>query len=154
MSRKRLGDLLVDAGLITDEQLQSALSEKTAEEKLGDTLLREGYITEQQLIEVLEFQLGVPHINIQQYPIEEEVVQLVPKEIAKRFEVMPIRTDSNQLFVAMSDPMDYFAIEELRMATGYQIVPAIATKDSIQQTIAKYYDFQESLDEAMIDMAP
>src|SRR5690625_6338 len=153
-ARKRLGDLLVDAGLITPEQLQKALAEKAPDEKLGDTLLREGYITELQLIEVLEFQLGVPHINIHQYPIEQETIQLVPKELAKRFQVMPIRTEGNQLFVAMADPMDYFAIEELRMATGFQIVPGIATKDSLQRTIAKYYDFQESLDEALDDITP
>src|SRR5690625_3166208 len=154
MTRKRLGDLLIDSGIISEAQLAFALEEKMPDEKLGDTLLREGYITEQQLIEVLEFQLGIPHINIYQYPIEQEIIQLVPKEMAKRYQVMPIRTDDNQLFIAMADPMDYFAIEELRMATGYQIVPAIATKDALQRTIAKYYDFQESLDEAMGDLVP
>src|SRR5690606_25468760 len=75
----------------------------------------------------------------------------VPREIAKRYQVMPIRTENNQLFVAMADPMDYFAIGELRMATGYQIVPAIATKDELQRTITKYYDLQQSLEEAMGD---
>src|SRR5690625_966691 len=115
MRRKRLGDLLVDAGLITEEQLQDALREQSSTEKLGDTLLREGYITEQQLIEVLEFQLGIPHVNITQYPIEQETIQLVPKDIAMRHQVMPIRTEENQLFIAMSDPMDYYVIEELRM---------------------------------------
>jgi len=154
MARKRLGDLLVESGLITQEQLSAALEEKLPNEKLGDTLLREGYITEQQLIEVLEFQLGIPHINISQYPIEQETIQLVPHEIAKRYQVMPIRTENNQLFIAMADPMDYFAMEELRMATGYQIVPAIATKDSLQQTIAKYYELQQSLDEAMGNILP
>src|SRR5690625_4077571 len=154
MVRKRLGDLLVEAKLITEEQLNVALEEKLPKEKLGDTLLREGYITEQQLIEVLEFQLGIPHINILQYPVDQEVVQLVPYEIAKRYQVMPIRVEDNQLFVAMSDPMDYFAMEELRMATGYQIVPAISTKDALQQTIAKYYELQQSVDEAMSDVIP
>lgn len=154
MSRKRLGDLLVDSGLITEEQLNLSLKEKLPGEKLGDTFLREGYITEQQLIEVLEFQLGIPHINILQYPIDQEIVQLVPKEIAKRYQVMPIKAEDSQLFIAMVDPMDYFAMEELRMATGFQIVPAIATKDAIQRTIAKFYDFQESLDAAMGDFLP
>src|SRR5699024_6448444 len=70
------------------------------------------------------------------------------------FQVMPVRTENNQLFVAMSDPMDYFAIEELRMATGFQIVPAIATKDALQKTIAKYYELQQSLDDAMDDVIP
>jgi len=154
MRRKRLGDLLLDAGLITSEQLKSALEEKSPSEKLGDTLLRVGYLTEQQLIEVLEFQLGVPHVNITQYPIEQETVQLVPKDLAMRHQVMPIRTEDNQLFIAMSDPMDYYVIEELRMATGYQIVPAIATKDSLQRAISKYYEFQESLDQALGDLLP
>src|SRR5699024_7305890 len=88
------------------------------------------------------------------YPIDLETIQLVPQEIAKRYQVMPIRTDGNQLFVAMSDPMDYFAIEELRMATGFQIVPAISTKDELQRSITKHYDLQQSLDEAMGDFAP
>jgi len=154
MSRKRLGDLLVESNIITEEELKLALKEKTPDEKLGDTLLREGYITEQQLIEVLEFQLGIPHINIFQYPIDQNIVQLVPQEIAKRHQVMPIRTENNQLFIAMADPMDYFAIEELRMATGYQIIPAFATKDALQRTITKYYDLQQTLDEAMGDFLP
>lgn len=154
MSRIRLGDLLVHSGLITQEQLDKTLQDKAPDEKLGDALLREGYITEQQLIEVLEFQLGVPHINISQYPIEQEAIQLVPPQLAKRHDAVPISIDENKLFVAMADPMDYFAMEELRMATGHQIVPAIATKDAIFRAITKYYDLQESLEEVMGELAP
>lgn len=153
LARKRLGDLLVESGLISEEQLNSTLRRKSADEKLGDALLREGYITEQQLIEVLEFQLGIPHINIFQYPIDPDVIQLVPKELAKRHYAMPIRRDKNKLLVAMADPMDYFAIEELRMATGYHIEPAIATKDELFRTITKYYDLQESMEEVMGEIA-
>lgn len=154
MARKRLGDLLVEAGLITNEQLNHTLNTKSADEKLGDALLREGFISEQQLIEVLEFQLGIPHINISQYPIDHDLIQLVPKELAKRHYAMPIRKDRNKLLVAMADPMDYFAIEELRMATGYQIEPAIATKDELYRTITKFYDLQESMEEIMGEFAP
>lgn len=153
LARKRLGDLLVESGLISEEQLNNTLRRKSADEKLGDALLREGYITEQQLIEVLEFQLGIPHINIFQYPIDPDVIQLVPKELAKRHYAMPIRRDKNKLLVAMADPMDYFAIEELRMATGYHIEPAIATKDELFRTITKYYDLQESMEEVMGEIA-
>lgn len=149
MARKRLGDLLVEAGLITEDQLNRALESKSPEEKLGDALLREGFITEQQLIEVLEFQLGIPHVTIAQYPVDQEAVQLVPKDLAKRYLVMPIRKDKNKLFVAMADPLDYFVIEELRMATGFQIEPAIATKDDLYRNITKYYDLQESMEEVM-----
>ncbi|WP_026906461.1 GspE/PulE family protein [Paucisalibacillus globulus] len=154
MVRKRLGDLLVNAELLTEEQLARTLSEKSPDEKLGDALLREGYITEQQLIEVLEFQLGIPHVNLYQYTIDEDVVNLVPKDLAKRYLLMPLRIEGNKLFVAMADPMDYFAIEELRIATGLQITPGIATKDSIYRTITKHYDLQESIEELMGDYAP
>ncbi|RDW21563.1 GspE/PulE family protein [Oceanobacillus chungangensis] len=154
MVRKRLGDLLVESGLITEDQLSETLANKGADEKLGDALLREGYITEQQLIEVLEFQLGIPHINVAQYPVEQETIQLVPKELAKRHLLLPIRVDGNKLFVAMADPMDYFAMEELRMATGYQIMPGIATKDALYRMVTKYYDLQESIDEVMDDYSP
>lgn len=152
--RKRLGDLLVDSSLITSEELSVALKEKAPDEKLGDTLLREGYITEQQLIEALEFQLGIPHIDIYQHPIDPKAVSLISRELAKRHQIMPIRTEGNQLFVAMLDPMDYFAMEELRLATGYRIVPAIATKEALEQTVNKYYDLEETLDEVMEDFLP
>src|SRR5690554_2960671 len=137
--RKRLGDLLVEAGLITEEQLDFTLENKSDDEKLGDALIREGYITEQQLIEVLEFQQGIPRVSLSRYAIEQDVVQLVPKDLAKRHYAMPFQIDGNKLFVAMSDPMDYYALEELRMATGLQIVPAITTKDSLFRAITKYY---------------
>ena len=154
MVRKRLGDILVETGMITDEQLNHTLANKSSDEKLGDALLREGYISEQQLIEVLEFQLGIPHININQYPIDLEAVQLVPKDLAKQHLLMPIRKDKNKLLVAMADPLDYFALEELRMATGYHIEPAIAAKDELYRAITKYYDLQESMEEVLSDLSP
>jgi len=151
-TRKRLGDLLVEAGAITNEQLDYALANKSRDEKLGDFLIRENYLTEQQLIEVLELQLGVPHINLNQFSIEPELLQLVPAEIAKRTNIMPIRRDKNRLFIAMADPMDYFAIEEVRMATGCQIETSIAAKDDLYRTITKYYDLQESMEAALTDL--
>ena len=86
--RKRLGDLLVEAGLITESQLAEALREKAPGQKLGDALLQRGYITEQQLIEALEFQLGIPHVSLYRYPIDPKATNLVPKEFARRHMVM------------------------------------------------------------------
>lgn len=154
MIRKRLGDLLVESALITEEQLATTLKSKNEDEKLGYALLREGFITEQQLIEVLEFQLGIPHINILQYPVDQEVIQLIPRDLAKRYQVLPFRKDGNKLFVAMSDPLDYFAIEEMRMATGLQIMPGIATKDALFRMITKHYDLQESIEQVLDDFSP
>ncbi|MDS9471338.1 GspE/PulE family protein [Sporosarcina pasteurii] len=153
-NRKRLGDLLIESNVIQPEQLEKALKNKSRDEKLGDYLIEQQLITEQQLIEVLEFQLGIPHVNLNQYSIEPELIQLVPKELAKRANLMPIRRDRNKLLIAMADPMDYFAIEELRMATGCQIETSIAAKDDIFRTITKYYDLQESMEEALEDLLP
>ena len=151
-TRKRLGDLLVESSTITSDQLDYALKYKSRDEKLGDFLIKESFLTEQQLIEVLEFQLGIPHINLAQYSIEQDVLQLIPAELAKRASIIPIRREKNKLFIAMADPMDYFAIEEVRMATGCQIETSIAAKDDLYRTITKYYDLQESMDAALSDL--
>ncbi|KOS69321.1 type II secretion system protein E [Lysinibacillus contaminans] len=150
--RKRLGDLLVSAGVMQQEQLEYALKTKSRDEKLGDFLIKENILTEQQLIEVLEFQLGIPHIHLNQYSISPELLQLIPVELAKRANIMPIRKEKNKLFIAMADPMDYFAIEEVRMATGCQIETSIAAKDDLYRTITKYYDLQESMEAALSDL--
>ncbi|WP_427109721.1 GspE/PulE family protein [Lysinibacillus xylanilyticus] len=150
--RKRLGDLLVESGVITNEQLEFALTNKTKEEKLGDFLIKENILTEQQLIEVLEFQLGIPHIHLNQYSISPDLLQLVPAELAKRTNIIPIRREKNKLFIAMADPMDYFAIEEVRMATGCQIETSIAAKDDLYRTLTKYYDLQASMEAALLDI--
>lgn len=154
VKRKRLGDLLVEANAITQEQLDYALKSRNINERLGDFLIRENLLTEQLLIEVLEFQLGVPHISISQYAIEPELIQLVPKELAKRSLLMPLTREKNKLLIAMADPMDYFAIEEVRMVTGCQIETSIATKDDLYRSISKYYDLQETMDAALNDFIP
>ncbi|EMI10594.1 GspE/PulE family protein [Anoxybacillus gonensis] len=151
--RKRLGDLLVEAGLITKEQLEETLKEKAPGQKLGDALLQRGYITEQQLIEVLEFQLGIPHVSLYRYPIDPKLMNLVPKEFAKRNMLIPLKQDGDRLFVAMADPMDFFAIDDLRLSTGFHIEVAIASKDDILRAINKYYDIDDSVEE-FLNIAP
>jgi type IV pilus assembly protein PilB len=146
-TRKRLGDLLVESGLITKEQLEATLKEKSPNQKLGDALLQRGHITEQQLIEVLEFQLGIPHVSLYRYPFDTKLFNLIPKETAKRHLMIPLKKEEDKLFVAMADPMDFYAIEDLRLSTGFQIQPAIATKDDILRTINKYYDVDDVFDD-------
>lgn len=145
--RKRLGDLLIEAGLITKEQLEETLKEKAPGQKLGDALLQRGYITEQQLIEVLEFQLGIPHVSLYRYPIDPKLMNLVPKEFAKRNMLIPLKREGDRLFVAMADPMDFFAIDDLRLSTGFHIEVAIASKDDILRAINKYYDIDDTVEE-------
>jgi type IV pilus assembly protein PilB len=148
--RKRLGDLLVESGLISEEQLQSALQDqKRLNMRLGDVLITQNYITEQQLIEVLEFQLGIPHIQLYRQKIETKVINLIPQKLAVQHCVLPVRVEGNKLVLAMADPMDYFAIDELRMTTGLRIEPAIASKDELLRAIKRYYGMQESVDQFM-----
>lgn len=138
--RKRLGDLLVESSLLTEDQLVATLQDKPREQKLGDALLQKGFITEQQLIEVLEFQLGIPHVNLFRYPFDPKLFNVITKDFAKRNLLVPLKAEGEKLFVAMSDPMDYITVDNLRLSTGFHIETAIASKDDILRTISKYYD--------------
>lgn len=145
--RKRLGDMLIDAKIVTAEQVEKAFAEKEAGEKLGAALIRKGFITENQLIEVLEQQLGIPKVGLFNYPFDEKLFSLIPKAIAKKNYIIPLKRVGNELFVAMADPMDFYLINDLRLSTGFQISPAIATRDDITRAIAKYYDLQDFVGE-------
>ncbi|MGP4080570.1 GspE/PulE family protein [Pseudalkalibacillus sp. R45] len=135
----RLGDLLVNERMITQAQLDEVLKEKSNNQKLGDALLDRGYITERKLIEVLEFQLGIPHVRLTSIPIDSSLTALVSKETARRNVYIPIQKQNDKLVVAMADPLDYYSVEDLRLSTGFQITPVIASKTEIIQAINKYY---------------
>jgi type IV pilus assembly protein PilB len=153
-TRKRLGDLLVENGLITEEQLLSTLKDKSPNQKLGDALLEKGYVTEQQLISVLEIQLNIPHISLYRYPFDTTLFNIIPKEIARRKMLVPLKKEGDKLFVAMADPMDFYAIDDLRLSTGFHIETAIATKDDILKTIQKYYDVEDGFQDLLTEIAP
>ncbi|MFC5453087.1 GspE/PulE family protein [Paenibacillus aestuarii] len=151
--RKRLGDLLVESGIISEDQLQEALKEQSkSKQKLGDLLITQGYITEQQLIEVLEFQLGIPHVSLFKYQINPDIAKIIPESMARRYQAIPLHKEGGKLMVAMADPLDYFAIEELRMSTGFRIEPAISSRDELQRAIARHYGLQDSMSQMMTDM--
>lgn len=148
--RKRIGDLLVEAGVLTEENLQKALAQqKQLNMKLGDVLITQRYITEQQFIEVLEFQLGIPHVQLFRQKIDSKVINIIPQKLAEQHIVLPLRAEGSKLIVAMADPLDYFALDELRMSTGYRVEPAIASKEELQRAIKRYYGLQESVEQIM-----
>lgn len=140
MKYKRLGDLLVSVGLITEEQLQEALAlQKTTKKRLGDQLIASGYITQKQLIEALQMQLGIEFIDLSEYEIPADLARLIPKNIAKKFQIVPVRVSGDTLFLAMSDPMNFMAIEDARIASRKKIVPMITYSDSIERAILNLY---------------
>jgi type IV pilus assembly protein PilB len=142
-NRRKLGDILVDAGKITQEQLEYSLElQKKRGDKLGKILVDEGIITEDEIIQVLEYQLGIPHVILEKYYIDPEVAKIIPESLARRYNVIPIKKYKDMLTVAMSDPMNIFAIDEIKMATGLDIQPAIASEEDIRSAIEYYYGKQ------------
>lgn len=153
--RKKLGDLLKEENLITEQDVVEALSNKREDQKLGDALVEQGYITEKQLLEALEVHLHVESVSLYQYPIDEELIDLVSKEDARKNVLIPIKQEEHRLIVAMQDPLDFYAIEDLELATGFHVHPVIATKEDILQTINRLYDLDENfLESAVGEEAP
>ena len=136
----RLGDLLIAAGTITQEELEKGLAlQKEQKGRLGEVLISNGIITEQQLIEALQMQLGIEFVDLTKVNIPTELAQVVPKNIAKQYTVVPIRAVKDELYLAMSDPLNFYAIEEVRKAVRRKVVPVLATKDAIEHSIQILY---------------
>lgn len=137
---KRLGEILIDANVITEEILQKALTlQKDTGEKLGEILVSKGFTTNEQIIEAVKSQLGIPSINLDNLNIRQDVIDVIPESIARKDEVIPVDIINGILHVAMSDPLNYFAIEDIRVATGYAVKPSISLRESILENIEKYY---------------
>lgn len=138
--RKRLGELLLNEEIITQEQLEDALTrQKGMGMKLGEYLEHVGVLTEEKLTEVLQKQLNLKTINLDSLHIDEEVVSLIPQEVAERFSVIPCGLDNGVLYLAMKDPLDYFAMDEVKQRVGLRVVPMIAQRKKIDLAIKKHY---------------
>ena len=144
---RRLGDLLVADGLLTPAQLQKALGEQRGStEKLGSILIKLGFINEEQLIGFLSRQYGVPSITLAQLEIDPAVLRLVPAPIAKKYEVIPVRKMGNSLALAMADPTNVFALDDIAFMTNLQVLPLVASQTAVRKAIDRNY---ESRTEAM-----
>jgi type IV pilus assembly protein PilB len=149
----RIGELFVMNGLITEEQLEEALKQQVhTRKKLGEILIEKGLITERQLVEVLEFQLGFPVVNMYETPLDMNTVQLIPESLARKHCVIPIERKNGKIKVAMVDPLNYDAIEEIRMATNMSVQPVIAIRSEVEQAITRNYGLKESVEELMVDL--
>ena len=136
----RLGDLLVSAGLLTEEELMKGLElQKGSGKRLGTVLRDEGMITELEMIEALQRQLGVEFIDLSKVTIPTELAKVVPQNIAKQYQVVPVRIVRDQLFLAMSDPLNFYAIEDVRRVAKKKVVPMIAMSDAIDRAIQVLY---------------
>ena len=137
----RLGDMLVKAALITREQLNQALQQQqTGGGRIGSNLVKLGFISEDDITSFLSRQYGVPSINLSHFEIDATVIKLIPSEIAQKHQVIPINRTGNVLTVAMADPSNIFAIDDIKFMTGFKVEPVVAAETSIKNSINKYYD--------------
>jgi len=152
--KKKLGDLLVEVGIITAEQLQEALEEgKIRGGRLGEVLMELGYITEDVLLAFLGKQCGVSYVSLSEYgEIGEEVIRSVPESIARHQTLIPIELDGRTLTIAMSDPLNVFAIDDLRLMTGKEVNVVIASETEIKNAIEKYYGARGSIENILKEM--
>ena len=147
---RRLGDLLIGEGLITEDQLAKGLAEqKGGTEKLGSILLKLGFIQEEQLIGFLSRQYGIPTITLSQLDIDPEVLKLVPDSIAKKYEVLPIKRQGATLTLAMADPTNVFAMDDIAFMTNLQVTPLVASQAAIRKAIERCYEQQGAVNDVL-----
>lgn len=159
----RLGDLLVSANKINHSQLEEALRQqkRIKTKRLGEVLVDMNLVKEEDILEVLESQLKIPSIDLANYKIDPTITALIPENIARRYSLMPINIRDNILIVAMSDPFNIFAIDDIKLLTGMEIEIVISLKSVILKTIDKFYrdektkkvleEFEESYTPSSID---
>ncbi|MFH1463176.1 MAG: type IV-A pilus assembly ATPase PilB [Pseudomonadota bacterium] len=153
-SSARLGELLVREKLITPMQLRRAMEDQRGTGgRLGHALTKMGYLDENALTSFLAKQYGVPSINLSEFEIDPEVLKLIPKEVANRHQVIPINRSGNTLMVAMADPSNIYAIDDLKFVTSYNIDVVVASETAIAEALEKYYTSTVSFDDVMIDFA-
>lgn len=150
--RKRLGDILIETGTITRDQLIHALkAQKKLNKKLGETLVIEKIITEDKILQVLEYQLGVPYINLSHYQIDKKAVSLISEQVARKYNIIPIAMQKGKILLAMSDPLDILAIDDVRLISGLDVEVAISATEDVRKAINKHYDSTEVAERAVRD---
>jgi len=146
----RLGELLVRENLISLQQLQSAQdAQKSDGGRLGYHLTKLGYLEESELTGFLAKQYNVPSIDLRAFDIDPEVIKLVPREVCEKHTAIPVNRAGASLIVAMSDPSNIFAVDDIKFLTGYNVEVAVAAEDSIKECIERYYMTGPSFDEVM-----
>jgi type IV pilus assembly protein PilB len=142
----RLGSMLVSSGLIADDQLKKALSvQKSEGGRLGSILVKLGFVQEDKLMTFLSKQYGVPYVDLNKFEINPAVIKHIPAEVAQKYRIMPINRAGATITIAMVDPSNIFAIDDIKFMTGYNVEAVVATEGAIVEAIKKYYGGAKSL---------
>jgi len=150
---KKLGDLLVASGVITLTELDQALKkQKATGKKLGEVLIELGFVAERQILETLKLQLGIPYVYLGEQHLSREIVESIPEDLIRRYKIFPYKIENDNIYLAMADPLDFIAIDDLILATGKNIIPAIATTEDIEAAIGRYLGFSQEVAAAIDDL--
>ena len=140
MASNRLGDLLVQSGKITQQQLQQGLaSQKDKGGRLGSNLVKLGILNEKELVEFLSQHFGVPAIDLNRVEIDEGVIKIIPADVARKYTILPVTKVGAKLTIAMIDPTNVFAMDDIKFMTGYNVDPVVASETSLRTAIDRYY---------------
>jgi type IV pilus assembly protein PilB len=143
----RLGELLTKASLITPDQLKEALKlQKETGGKLGETLIKLGFVAEEDITECLSQQFGVPSINLAHFEIDSQVIKLIPADVARKYNILPVNKTGATITIAMADPTNVFAMDDIKFMTGYNVEPVVASELGIKAAIDNYYGTTSSLE--------
>lgn len=141
MKNKRLGEMLVDAHILSQDKVEEAIKlQANTGKRLGAVLLENGYITETQLIDVLKIQLGIDFIDVNKETIDPSMASIVPKSIAEQYHVVPIKLEKDKLILAMEDPLNFRALEAVKQITKYKVTPYIAYASAVERAILVLYE--------------
>ena len=144
----RLGEILVKDSLITADQLKQALDhQKKNGGRLGTCLVKLGFVSDDEITAVLSRQYGVPSINLKFYEVDPAVIKLVPQETAIRYQIVPLSRVGSTLTIAMTDPTNVFAMDDIKFMTGFNVEPVVASETAISEAIHKFYGEVESVEE-------
>ncbi|HSL17611.1 MAG TPA: type IV-A pilus assembly ATPase PilB [Methylomirabilota bacterium] len=136
----KIGELLIKAKLLNNDQLQRALDEqKQSGGRIGEHLMRLGYVTEEDILDCLSQQFGVPSINLQHFEIDDSIIRLIPADVARKYQFIPVSKTGATLTVAMSDPTNVFAMDDITFITGYRVEPVVASEEALRGAIDRYY---------------
>jgi type IV pilus assembly protein PilB len=151
-TKKKLGEWLKEAGIITDQNLQEALKiQRRTGKQLGTILVDHGFATEQNIMQILTQQLNVDAIKLGSIVLRPDVTKLVPETLIKQHRVVPVKKEGAKLFVAMVDPLNLVVLDDLHLATGLTIVPLIAMERDIDNAIKKLFGFQDLVNKAILE---
>ncbi|MCP4579474.1 MAG: Flp pilus assembly complex ATPase component [Deltaproteobacteria bacterium] len=148
--KKKLGEMLIDGGLLTEEQLDLALeAKKGSESKLGEFLIKQGVLRESQLIDLLSEQLRIKKYLIEAYPLDFNLAEMIPADVVQKHQVVPLEKKGHLLTIAMIDPMDIKALDTIEVLTNMEVEPVICTEQELNQMFASLYGAYSDLDDVL-----